>query len=374
MATAWPSYDRLVVHFSGGVRGINHFEDNQLYFLPVIRKEHRPYKTLEKFSDIFHLSRYGTIYGMDFYTTIDQIQNLYPPIWESFSYNHGNGFLYYTIRKKLSEIRNAAYCKELYKLHDTLDKISAWTNATARSLRSASDGYHKVLTTICTKNEFEQNKAFEDMNYDAIIDSLHSFLYHAGTLRDHIAEFIVLHIGRGFDRETRKKPRMSKLISKLEESNNDFDIGDIKQYLLDSNDLDAKAEIMPGWLCKLNKYRNIITHEKSLDKIVCRNWMWMLLKQVDNWDIPTIHFPIPSIPIINSDYFKNSPNMPPEKLKRAAASHDFMLNNPDGLEVMWQIFIQLLLLIEKVLQQSPLPPEPILLDRTNSRLIRMTYT
>ena len=100
----------------------------------------------------------------------------------------------------------------------------------------------------------------------------------------------------------------------------------------------------------------------------------MLLKQVDNWDIPTIHFPIPSIPIINSDYFKNSPNMPPEKLKRAAASHDFMLNNPDGLEVMWQIFIQLLLLIEKVLQQSPLPPEPILLDRTNSRLIRMTYT
>ena len=38
MATAWHSYDRLVVHFSGGVRGINHFEDNQLYFLPVIRK------------------------------------------------------------------------------------------------------------------------------------------------------------------------------------------------------------------------------------------------------------------------------------------------------------------------------------------------
>jgi len=374
MAPDWPTYDRLVVHFSGGIRGINHFGDNHLYFLPVIRKEHRPQQSLERFSDIFHLPGYGTIYGMDFYITIDQIQNLYPPIWESFSYNHGNGFLYHSIKKKISDIQNAAYRKEMYSFYDTLDKISAWTDATARSLRSASEGYNKVLTTVCAKNEFMQDKAFEDMNYDLIIDSLHSFLYHAGTLRDHIAEFIVLHIGHGFDRDTRKKPRMPKLISQLEKNNSDFGIGNIKQYILDSNNINAKAEIMPGWLCKLSNYRNIITHEKSLDKIVCRNWMWMRLRQTELWEIPIIHFPIPSIPIVNCDYFKNSPNIPFEKLQRVGASHDFMLNNPDGLEVMWQIFIQLLLLIEKVLQQSPLPPEPIRLDRTNSRVIKVTYT
>lgn len=152
MTTAWPTYDRLVVHFSGGVRGINHFTDNQLYFLPVIRKEHRPYQSLGKYSDIFHLSRYGTIYGIDLYTTTDQIQDLYPPIWKPFSYNYGNGFLYSSIRKKISGILNAAYRREQYHIYDTIDKISAWTTATARALCTASNGYNKVLTTVCAKN------------------------------------------------------------------------------------------------------------------------------------------------------------------------------------------------------------------------------
>lgn len=365
MHKSWPAVHR-VIHFSGGIRGENPPQDSNVYLHPTIPGKEAIIESIENYASIYKLSElYGLILGVDFYQSPDQIHGVYPPEWRVYTYDRGS-WLGFSTAQKMAEIINNAYQQGNLEFVDCISKVEAWSKAASRALRGISESYHQILSTRCKDKEYKAPQAFDDMNCDFVNDTMHNFLYYVGTLRDHIAEFIIRYIAHDPPKELNKKPVMSKLKQFLEKGNNDYGLGNIKDAILKGYNLGEHSEILPGWLYMLKEYRNIITHEKPIDMIACRAWTWQLVNESGYYSLPKLKFPIPILPLANTDYFQSAPINLREKLKRVAPSEDFMATNPDGLEVAWRLLIQLLIFLDKVLDKSPIKPEPILLDSSNS--------
>lgn len=365
MPNTWPIAQR-VIHLSGGLRVINKPRDKNIYLYPTIPGQKLIVETIESYASIYNISKkYGLIIGVDFYEQHEQIHGIYPPDWRVYTRDKGAWLGFSTIQKS-AEIMNNAYQQGNLEFVDCIDKVQAWANATSRALRGISESYHQVLSSRCKAKEFNAPQAFDDMNCDYINDSMHNFLYYAGTLRDHIAEFIIFHIMRQPSRKLKENPVMSRLKKDLEASDNDHGLGEIKKEIIKGYNVAEYSSLLPGWLYQLSRYRNIITHEKPINTIAGKSWPWQLIHEAGECFFPILKFPIPHLPLSNADYFKDVPEHLREKLKRVAPSQDFMLHNPDGLEMAWRLLLQILIFLDNVLDKSPIKPKPIRFDNTNS--------
>ena len=372
MPDTWPVVGR-VLHFAGGLRGENPPRDNKVYFTPTIPNQEPFAETLESFASIYKLSdKYGLLLGVDFYQPPEQGRGIYPPEWRVYTYGNGE-WLGFDISQKMAEIRNNAYQQGKYDFVDCIGKVESWLKASSRALRGISESYYQALSARCKAQNYVPPQAFDDMNCDYVGDSLHNFLYYMGTLRDHIAEFIIFYAAKNIHSSVKKDPKMSKLKAILEKDNADYGIQNIKQRIYAGYDILTSSDILPGWLYLLGEYRNIITHEKPINMIACKSWTWQLTHKIAGTTMPFLKFPIPTLPLTDSDYFQSAPNELKEKLKRVAASQDFMLTNPDGLEVAWRIFIQMLIFLNHVLDVSPVKPKPIHINSSNSWGFRKIY-
>lgn len=370
MSDSWPTVGRII-HFAGGVRGENPPQDRNVYIHPIIPNRQPIIETLESYGSLFQLTQYGLIVGVEFYHRPEEVHGVYPPEWRQYTYNKG-AWLGFEASQQMAEIRNAAYRQQDYDFIDRLSKVEAWAKATARALRGISESYYLTLSAQCREKEYNAPQAFDDMNCDYICDSVHNFLYYAGTLRDHIAEFIIFCIASDVPSELKKNPTMAKLKFFLEKSKKGHGIESIKREIISGYDLSVHSDILPGWLYMLKKYRNIITHEQPIDSIAGKSWVWKIIRPAGDRDIPNIKFPIPLLPLSKTDYFQDVDKSTKEKIKRFAPSEVFMMNNPDGLEVAWRMLLQILIFLDKVLEMSPVKPEPIVFDRSNSWGFRQT--
>jgi hypothetical protein len=359
MSTTWPTKGR-VIHFSGGLRGETSPLEDQVYLTPTILGQEPLIEILDKPFSWRQLSKYGIILGSDFYRIPEEIDGVYPPEWRVFTYGN-RPRLEADLFQKMSEIRHNAYKQGKYEFVDSITKVHAWARATSRTLRSISESYYKALSSRCRNKEYSSPQPFDDMNCEYINDSLHNFFYYMGTLRDHIAELIILHIASKALKSLKEDPTMSKLNDFLKRVSGDCELGEIKYAIFDGYDLNSQSEILPGWLYMLKEYRNIITHEKPINMITCRAWTWQDTRFVDDNPLPTLKLPIPLLPLT-----KNDPESKGDKFEFFAPSQDFMEKNPDGFEVAWRVLLQLFLFLDKVLEMSPIKPAPIIFDSSNS--------
>ncbi len=366
MPETWPTVGR-VLHFSGGLRGDNPPQDNKVYFHPTIPNQEPIFEVIENFPSIYRLSnQYGLIVGVDFYHRTEEVRGLYPPEWRVYTYTHGT-WLGFDVCQKMAEIRNNAYQQKQYDFVDCIGKVEAWTKAASRALRGISDSYHMALRARCIEKEYKSPQAFSDFNSDYVNDALHNFFYYVGILRDHIAEFIILYIASSMPKEVIGKPIMSKLRDYLNKSSSEHSLGHLKQAILQGYSTSEHSDILPGWLYLLKEYRNIITHEKPIDMIACRAWTWQLTRWIGGYSVPYLKFPIPLLPLDSTeDYFPGVQGDLKEKLKRVGSSQEFMLKNPDGLELAWRLFLRLLIFLNQALDMSPVKPKIISFDRSNS--------
>lgn len=351
MQSSWP-YAQRVFHFSGGIRGVCAPLCDEVSIFPPCTNGIKPVEIIPSYSDIRTLlGKYGILIGIEYCTYEDQFSGAYPADWGVYTY--GQGVNYFALCQRLAEIRANAITNKDLKFVGRIEKVSAWTKATARALRTISDSYHKVLFARFKNKKFVANSPFDDPNVDFIYDSLHNFFYYSGTLRDHIAEFIIFCCGESFPSGVRNDPKMSKLKAFLNDSKNTYSIKlhEIKERINDCYNPDVASTAYPGWLFFLKEYRDKITHEKPIDSIDCRAWVWQVWCDAPAGNIPSIKFPIPQRP----DGKRNI-------IISRTPSESFMFNNPDGLEISWRIYFELLLFLDFILNFSSFSPIPIRIE------------
>jgi hypothetical protein len=351
MHDSWP-YAQRVFHFSGGILGVcaPHCEDVSIF--PPCTNGINIVERIPSYSDISPLlGKYGILIGIEYCTYEEQFSGAYPADWRV--YTNGQIVNYFALCQRLTKIRANAIKNKDLEFIGRIEKVSAWTTATARALRAISESYQKVLHARFKSKSFAQNSPFDDPNVDFIYDSLHNFFYYSGTLRDHIAEFIIFCIGETFPSWVTDDPKMSRLKTFLKKPKDAYSeqLHTIKQRIYDCYDPNVASQVYPGWLFFLKEYRNKITHEKPIDSIDCRAWVWQIWRDTPAGNIPSIKFPIPK-----------RPDGPKNIVISRSPSEDFLLNNPDGLDIAWSIYFELLIFLNFILDFSKYSPIPVRIE------------
>ncbi len=344
----------MIYHFYGGVRGYRpHGTD--VFIEPVLPRTEQVVVSVkdcipgQKLTDIF-----GCIVGVEWIDNRLQAKGLLPTWW---SINHYNPVgLSRELSEKLSQIRSSAFEQSRFELYESVNKLQSWLDATIRAFKRLSNSYHSVLSIRCVSGQFKGDAPFTDMNCDSVFDSMHNFLYYIGTLRDHISEFIVLHIAKGMPAKLKDDPKMVNLKNTLKKNIDSYGIESLKQHILDAYDTKSDSD-WPGWLYILGRYRNIITHERPIQMFNHHAWLFQQMKNIQGVEYPRLKFPIPGHPFMFDFEIPRGHSDLDTKRKMVAPNKESMRKDPDGMEYCWMVFDRLMRFLSSVVSLSPIEPK-----------------
>jgi len=355
----WPA--ARFVHLPGGCRAINN-PGPEVDFLPVALNGKHAHINLRAYATIYaDLERLGLpIIGIDFCSHILEVEERIPPNWRVYHKSPITAWPATDVATKWARIGHGAHERKNGRLWDLASRISHQMRVCSWRLREISEAYRKQLFAHVCDGEFRDGQRFEDGFTWLAYLSIQSFLVDACVLRDYLAEFAA-HFIYG-PRACSKKVSVTSMAG-------------LKKVFLDkSGDSDVLSMSLReavgegGWLQKLGNYRDLVVHSAPLAKAQHKLLaVTEVLKLGESGGLPSVKCPIPDNPqVISSarakgDYFENFTIQFETFIGAAAGS----VQNRDGLIYAHEALGRLALLSASLSDNSPVPPEMLVLNESD---------
>jgi hypothetical protein len=278
-------------HLLGGLRAINNPGSEVIIFPNIIHNKVAIFNIPSHDSFIKVLRNLGLVLvGIDFYSSPEEIEEIWPPEWYSFSRIISNNDPLHDSVRSWSNISFHAYTEQNYCLADLAGRISFQLEACEVRLRDLSESYHIEISSLCQLQMFEAGKEIKTLNSFKIYLAVHSFLVESCSLRDYLSEFMRLY---AFHQKYRNEQvfTMGAFRKKILKKEHECDA--FAKILYEATDPDSED----GWLAELGEYRDLVVHSVPLAQANTRSFLVQKLSYLgDDKYLPSIALPLPANP------------------------------------------------------------------------------
>lgn len=322
----------------------------------------------------FQLSGYGALYsalyskfetielpiiGVDFYSHVMEIEGRTPPDWRPFHKIGASVWFCEDVTRIWSEISHSAHRKKNGRLWDLASRIKHQLRVCSWRLRQISVAYNEQLSARLKSNDFKAGQRFEDGFTWLAYLSIQAFLVDACVLRDYLAEFANYFVLGPKYKIDEKVSTMAALKGKIL---NHVQASDI---IVDNLKTAVEGN---GWIKQLGEYRDLVVHVAPLARAekclfaVCRE-----LNLTESDQLAAIACPIPDNPAeiiksrVKGDLFSDFEHQLDTFWKATVGE----TSTKDGLEYAHLVTGWLSELSNLLAQESPLPPEKIVIGQTD---------
>lgn len=348
-----------IVHLHGGCRAINDLEP-RVVFQPNAIDGKRGDFFLTTYSSIYaNLLKLGAnIVGVDFYSNKFEVEGSVPPNWRPYHRPPRAGWIWAETVQLWRNIAFAAFKDQNAKLWDISARVAYQLRACGWRLRDLSELYSRQLNARIMGKLFKAGEMFKDQFTDLLYLALQGCLVDACILRDFLAEFIFEYV---FASESTSRvfrvvtmSGLKKYVLNVQTGSNSF-TDELKQ---------ATGE--GGWITILGSYRDLVVH--SVPLALAEHKVFIVCNTVTingQNKLPIIICPIPANPTeITRKRSKQVEDFSVlfESFVRAGKDGPPKI---DGLQYAHEVIGKLAELASECIKYSPIPPNPIVLERTD---------
>jgi len=345
--------DIRIVHLWGGTRAINN-PGSEVIIFPRTTDNQTAQFNLPNYNSLLSVlkSLNFNIIGIDYYSSPEEIQGVYPPEWHSFSRIKSPNYPLNDSTIAWSNISFSASQVEDYLLSDVAGRISFGLQACESRLRDISESYNKELRALCDDGNFKDGNYFETRHTFNIYLSIHSFLIEACCLRDYLAEFMRIFVFDTYrDQKITTMAGLRKHILRKLHDKNSF-----ASNLYEATDTESSN----GWIATLGEYRDLVVHSMPLAHARVASFIFQTKISICNDKyFPSITLPLPTNPgeifkkrsqgILFSGY--------DEWFRAFQEDIEKSKNSPDALQYCCDSYDKIIHLATTLLQYSPIKPK-----------------